>query len=90
MMNTEPTKIMISDNKFNSLSQEARYLYTTIYDYCTYAADPQYHRLHQFRMQINKPEDRDRDILIEYFNADPAIHWPGMPCKPWDYYASPY
>jgi hypothetical protein len=83
-------QIMISDDKFNSLSQEAKYLYTTIYDYCTYSPDPQYHRLHQFRTQINKLEDRDRDILIEYFNTDPAICWPGISSKPWEYYAKPY
>ena len=89
MMNTE-AKNMISDDKFNSLSQEARYLYTTIYDYCTYHPDPQYQRLHKFRTQISKLKGRDREVLIEYFNSDPAIHWNGMSCKPWEYYEKPY
>ena len=89
MMNTQ-AKIMIADDKFNSLSQEAKYLYTCIYDYCTYHPDPQYQTLHKFRTQIGKLEARDRDILIEYFNADPAINWPGISSKPWDYYKKPY
>lgn len=84
------TTIMISDDKYHSLSQEARYLYTTMYDYCTYAADPQYRRLHQFRNAISKLDPRDRDILIEYFNHDPAIRWPGIPQEPWHYYEKPY
>jgi hypothetical protein len=83
-------EIMISDEKFNSLSQEAKYLYTTIYDYCTYSSDPQYQRLHKFRKSIEKLESRDREVLIEYFNNDPAIRWPGIPCQPWDYYQKPY
>ena len=83
-------EIMISDEKFNSLSQEAKYLYTTIYDYCTYASDPQYQRLHKFRNAINKLEGRDREVLIEYFNNDPAINWPGISSVPWQYYEKPY
>ncbi len=83
-------QIMISDDKLNSLSQEAKYLYSMIYDYCTYHPDPQYHRLHQFRTQISKLEARDREIMIEYFNTDPAINWNGISSKPWDYYAKPY
>ena len=82
--------IMISDEKYNSLSQEAKYLYTTIYDYCTYASDPQYKALHRFRNSINKLTGTDREILIEYFNSDPAIQWTGMPCEPWLYYKEPY
>lgn len=76
--------------RFNELSQEAKYLYTTIYDYCTYSADPQYQRLHKFRKSIEKLEGRDREILTEYFNSDPAINWPGIPSVPWDYYQKPY
>ena len=76
--------------RFNELSQEAKFLYTSIYDYCTYAADPQYQRLHAYRMQISKLHGRDREILIEYFNTDPAITWTGMPSAPYEYYAQPY
>ena len=83
-------KIMIADDKLNSLSQEARYLYTCIYDYCTYAADPQYQKLHKFRQSISKLEGRDREILIDYFNSDPAINWPGIPQKPYEYYKKDY
>ena len=86
----EIEKIGIPVEKFTTLSQEARYLYTTIYDYCTYASDPQYKRLHAFRNSISKLEGRDREILIEYFNNDPAINWPGISSKPWDYYKDPY
>lgn len=74
-----------------SLSEPARMLYDTIYEYCTYAADPQYQTLHKFRKRIAALDNgRERAILIDYFNADPAIHWPGMPSQPWDYYAQPY
>lgn len=82
--------IMISDEKYNSLSQEAKYLYTSIYDYCTYSADPQYQRLHKFRNSINKLQGQDKAILIEYFNNDPAIRWPGISSDPWQYYEKPY
>lgn len=87
---TSEKTIMISDEKFNSLSQEAKYLYTTIYDYCTYSSDPQYQRLHKFRKSIEKLEGRDRDILIEYFNSDPAINWNGISSPPYEYYSKPY
>ena len=70
--------------------QEAKFLYTSIYDYCTYAADPQYQRLHKYRNQISKLAGRDRDILIAYFNADPAIAWTGIPQVPYLYYAKDY
>ena len=83
-------KIMISDEKLNSLSQEAKYLYTCIYDYCTYSPDPQYQRLHNFRKSIDKLTGTDREVLIEYFNTDPAINWNGISAKPWDYYSQPY
>ena len=73
-----------------SLSDQARSLYDSIFDYCTYHPDPQYQTLHKFRLSISRLQGRDRDILIEYFNADPAIHWHGMPCEPWEYYAKPY
>ena len=89
-MNVAEKKIMIPEDQYYELSQGARYLYTTIYDYCTYASDPQYQRLHNFRNSISKLEGRDREILIDYFNSDPAIQWNGMPCKPYEYYEKPY
>jgi hypothetical protein len=74
-----------------SLNTEARTLYDAIYDYCTYAADPQYQTLHKFRNQIDRIANAgDREVLIHYFNQDPAIRWNGMPCEPFEYYAEPY
>lgn len=87
MMNTH---IGLPAHMYDQLSQDARYLYTCIYDYCTYADDPQYKRLHAFRNAINKLVGTDKDIMIQYFNHDPAIRWSGMPCDPWTYYAAPY
>jgi hypothetical protein len=80
----------LSEAKYNSLSQDARYLYCIIYDYCTYHPDPQYQKLHQYRMQISKLDCGDRDILIEYFNHDPAIRWTGIPEEPYAYYRKDY
>lgn len=76
--------------KYDLLTLDGKILYNMVYDYCTYASDPQYQTLHKFRNKINKLAGRDRELLIEYFNHDPAIRWPGMPCEPWDYYAKPY
>ena len=73
-----------------ALSPQARYLYDAIFDYCTYASDPQYQTLHRFRTRISKLEQRDRAVLIAYFNNDPAVRWNGMPCEPWSYYQKPY
>jgi hypothetical protein len=74
-----------------SLSEEARFLYDSIFDYCTYAADPQYQRLHKYRNAIAALHNaRDRDTLIAYFNADPAIRWTGMPAEPYEYYQKDY
>jgi hypothetical protein len=74
-----------------SLSDEARTLYDCIFDYCTYASDPQYQKLHKFRNRIAALDNvRDRDILIAYFNTDPAIRWTGMPEEPWEYYKKDY
>jgi hypothetical protein len=74
-----------------SLSENARSLYNAIYDYCTYAADPRYQTLHAFRNKIAKiADERERAILINYFNHDPAIRWTGMPADPYAYYAQPY
>ena len=73
------------------LSPAARHLYDTIYDYCSYASDPQYQTLHAFRNRIMRMANAvERDILIAYFNSDPAIQWPGMPEEPYAYYAEPY
>jgi hypothetical protein len=76
--------------RFNELSQEGKFLYTSIYDYCTYHPDPQYQRLHEYRKQISKLEGADRDILIEFFNNDPAIRWNGIPEDPYTYYKKDY
>jgi hypothetical protein len=74
-----------------SLSEQARALYDCMFDYCTVAADPQYQTLHKFRNKIAALDNvRDRDILIGYFNSDPAIRWNGMPCAPYAYYEKPY
>jgi len=74
-----------------SLSEQARSLYDTIYDYCTYTADPRYQTLHAFRNKIAKIANvRERGILINYFNNDPAIRWNGIPCAPYEYYEKPY
>ena len=73
------------------LSDPARSLYNSIFDYCTYAADPQYQTLHTYRNRIAALDDhRDRDTLIAYFNNDPAIRWTGMPEMPYVYYAKDY
>jgi hypothetical protein len=73
------------------LNDEARMLYDKIYDYCTYAADPQYQKLHKYRNQIARLANAaDREILIAYFNQDPAIRFRGMPCEPFEYYKEPY
>lgn len=92
MMNAvTETQIGLATEQYMSLSPEARSLYDTMYDYCTYAADPQYQMLHKFRKRIAALDNgRERDILIEYFNNDPAIQWMGMPGKPYEYYEKPY
>ena len=82
--------IGLTPDKYAALSQDARYLYTCIYDYCTYAADPQYQRLHSFRNAIGKLQGQDKELLIEYFNNDPAIRWPGIPEEPYEYYRKDY
>ena len=73
-----------------TLSARARALHNQIFDYCTYAADPQYQTLHKFRMAIAQLTGADRSALIAYFNADPAITWTDMPSAPYEYYAAPY
>ena len=74
-----------------SLSDQARFLYDSIFDYCTYSSDPQYQTLHAYRNKIAALDHaRDRDVLIAYFNADPAIRWTGMPQEPYEYYAKDF
>ncbi len=74
-----------------TLSDTARTLYNCIFDYCTYAADPQYRTLHAFRARIARLENAaERDILIAYFNSDPAIHDHNMTVPAWQYFADPY
>lgn len=87
---TETKPIGLPPEKYDKLSQDARYLYTCIYDYCTYADDPQYKTLHKFRNSINKLTGIDKELMIEYFNNDPAIKWNGMSSQPWEYYKDPY
>jgi len=73
------------------LNNEAKELYDKIYDYCTYSSDPQYQILHKFRNQIDRLADAgDREILIGYFNQDPAVRFNGIPCEPFEYYREPY
>jgi hypothetical protein len=74
-----------------NLNEEARALYDKIYDYCTYSSDPQYQILHKYRNQIDRLANAgDREILIGYFNQDPAIRFQGMHCEPFEYYKEPY
>lgn len=82
--------IGLTDDQIDALSETARQLYNAIFDYCTYASDPQYATLHKFRARIQQLDAPDRDALIAYFNADPAITWTGMPGAPYEYYAAPY
>jgi len=89
-MMTQENRIGLSFPETRELSAQARSLYNLIFDYCTYASDPQYTVLHKFRSQINKLEGRDRELLVEYFNHDPAIRWSGMSSEPFEYYKDPY
>ena len=74
-----------------TLSEQAKCLYNAMFDYVTYAADPQYQTLHTYRNRIAALDNhRDRDTLIAYCNADPAIRWNGMPEAPWVYYKKDY
>lgn len=82
--------IGLSFDKYDSLTLDGKTLYNMLFDYCMYSSDPQYQTLHKFRNKIDKLKSGDRDILIEYFNSDPAIRWNGMPSLPWEYYSKPY
>jgi len=84
------TKVGLAYEKYDELSIEAKALYNMLYDYCTYSNDPQYKTLHSFRTKISKLQGRDRELLIEYFNHDPAIRWNGIPNEPYRYYQDPY
>lgn len=88
---TDPTTTVgLPVEKIMRLSDTARTLYDLMYDYCTYSSDPQYKTLHKFRNKINTFQGTDRDLLIEYFNNDPAIKWSGIPSVPFEYYSKPY
>ena len=89
MMNTKEN-IGLSFEEIMILSDKARQLYDLIYDYCTYSSDPQYQTLHKFRTSISKLTGRDQELLISYFNSDPAIRWNGIPSEPYCYYQKPY
>lgn len=78
-------------NELQQLSQEAKFLYESIFDYCTYSSDPQYNKLHKYRNQIDSLKNfNDKQLLIKYFNGDPAINWPGIPEPAFDYYSKPF
>lgn len=80
----------LSYEKYDSLSIPGKAIYNMLFDYCTYSDDPHYKTLHKFRNKISNLEPGDRDILISYFNSDPAIKWNGMSSEPWEYYKDPY
>jgi len=90
MMNTDTGRIGLEFSEYQKLSPDGQDVYNQIFDYCTYASDPQYPRLHIFRTKISKLDSGSRDILINYFNNDPAIRWNGIPEEPWEYYKKPY
>jgi hypothetical protein len=90
MMNEIEQKTGLTHTHYDELSPDGKALYNMLYDYCTYSNDPQYKTLHKFRNKISKLKGRDRELLIEYFNHDPAINWNGISCKPWEYYKDPY
>lgn len=83
-------RVGLSFEKYDTLSLDAKAIYNILFDYCTYSSDPQYQTLHKFRNKINKFKGTDREILIEYFNNDPAIRWNGISQEPWLYYEKPY
>jgi hypothetical protein len=85
------TPIGLPVETYLSLSDAARTVYNALFDYCTYAADPQYRTLHNFRMRIARIENcAERDILITYFNSDPAIHDHNATVPAWQYFQDPY
>jgi hypothetical protein len=84
------THIGLTHHQIHALSDAGRKLYNAMFDYCTYAADPQYRTLHHFRQQIAALPAADQCALIAYFNADPAIQHHHMTCSAWEYFAAPY
>ena len=85
------TPVGLPTETYLSLSDAARTVYNALFDYCTYAADPQYRTLHNFRMRIARIENcAERDILITYFNSDPAIHDHNATVPAWQYFQDPY
>ena len=93
MMNevTDSKPIGLPGEKYDSLTLDGKVLYNMIFDYCTYSSDPQYTTLHKFRNKISKLDHHtDKQLLIEYFNNDPAIRWNGIPQEPYEYYRKPY
>jgi len=80
----------LTTEQYMELSQEAKYLYSNIFDYCTYSSDPQYQRLHQYRNSISKLSGRDHELMVSYFNNDPVINWNGISSPPYEYYRKPY
>ena len=83
-------RIGLEDAQIDALSETGRRLYNNIFDYCTYASDPQYQTLHKFRNRISHLDERDRAVLITYFNADPAIQDHNMTVPAWEYFEAPY
>jgi len=76
---------------YMTLGAQAQQVYTQLSDYLLSSADPQYQTLHKFRNAIAAiASDTDKQILINYFNAEQATNWSGMPAAPWEYYAKPY
>jgi len=77
--------------KYDNLTLDGKVLYNLIFDYCTYSSDPQYTTLHKYRTRISKLSNHtDKQLLIEYFNNDPAIRFNGMSQEPYEYYRKPY
>jgi hypothetical protein len=83
-------RIGLAPDQIDALSVPARQLYNNMFDYCTYAADPQYQTLHRFRMRIAALPQPHRDTLIAYFNHDPAIQDHNMKTSAYEYFAAPY
>lgn len=84
------SRIGLAPDQIDELSEQARQLYNNIFDYCTYAADPQYATLHKFRVRIAALPAADRDALIQYFNTDPAIQDHNATVPAYEYFAAPY
>lgn len=75
---------------YQELSEGAKELYNTMFDYFTYSPDPRYKHIHEFRKRITSYKGKDFTILQEYFNNEPAIQWHGQSAPPWEYFKDPY